>query len=975
MHKRSFFPKHRSLSLACAMAAGTTLPTLTYAQDDDAMRDEKVLREEVVVTGSRLNRTGFDTPTPVTVIGEEEINAEAAPSIDAFVATLPSVQGSGNSSTSSGSLSAGGAGVADINLRALGSNRTLVLLDGQRNVTSRSTGQVDVNTMPQGLIKSVEVVTGGASAAYGSDAVGGVINFILDRDFTGFKTRADYSETSRGDAPNGRFGFTGGLDFADGRGHFIFDTEIFRSEGVHYESRDWNLDGYQAVNNPRAGEPGQPRFLVTNEVGIQAYAPGGIINLVNGNGPGNDPTGLVGTYFGLGGQPNQLAYGEVTGQWMIGGDWDQLLDSMRGTNSLAAEDNRDSYFGRVDFNVTQNITAFAQASYARYDGYSFYIRPTQQFNIAVDNAFLPESVRQQMIDNGVDSVRVRNAHADVPASGTVNERETFRYVVGAEGAFSAFGLEFDWDTYWQTGITETDERQQPTYKQANFRAAIDSIVDPDTGEIVCRDPESVSAGFTEDGPNFADLPCVPFNPLGVGVATQEGLDYVLGTPNRQQEIQQDVFAFNFRTNSIDGWAGPIALAFGGEWRNEQIDGDIDGCFGGPGGGCWKYGNYLATVGEYDVTEFYFEAGVPVFDGFDLNAAYRRTDYSTSGGVNTWKVGLTYSPIEDVTFRYTQSRDIRAPNLAELFDPGTGRTNNVPNPNAPGGSDEFLQQLTGSTEVGPEEADSFNIGVILQPRFAPGLSLSIDYYDIEIDGVIAALGAETVAENCFEQGIEDFCRRIEFASPNDRSDITLINLFRENLNSLTTQGIDLEASYTFDVASVFGGVPGTVTLRGLATHYIELVTDDGTNQFDLAGVHSAFSSGVPDWSYRITAMYALNDFTANATIRGLSDGVVRNEYIECQPGSCPESIAPNFTINDNSVAGAAYLDLYFAKTFGFGNSSTELFAQVRNLFDEDPEMVAFPRSQGSENRAGYLPTSRRFYDVLGRTFRLGARIVF
>ena len=967
MPRKSTMPKHRLLSLACAAAAGTTLPGPVYAQD---MQQEELV-EEIVVTGSRLSRTGFDTPTPVTVIGEEEINAEAAPSIDAFVATLPSVQGSGNSSTSSGSLSAGGAGVADMNLRALGSQRTLVLLDGQRNVPSRSTGQVDVNTMPQGLIKSVEVVTGGASAAYGSDAVGGVINFILDKDFTGFKTRADYGETSRGDAENGRVGFTGGFDFAGGRGHAIFDTEFFRSDGIHYESRDWNLNGFQAVNNPRRNEPGQPRFLVTDNVGIHAYAPGGIINLVNGNGPGNDPTGLVGTFFGIGGQPNQLAYGEVTGQWMIGGDWDRLLGSMRGTNSLAAEDNRDSYFGRVDFALNDSVSVFAQVSYASYNGYSFYIRPTQQFNVAVDNAFLPETVRQQMIDNGVSSVRVRNAHADIPASGTVNERETTRYVAGAEGAFESFGMDIDWDVYWQTGITETDERQQPTYKTANFRAAIDSIVDPATGEIVCRDPGSVSVGVG-DTRFFADPGCVPFNPLGIGVATQEGLDYVLGTPNRQQELQQDVLAFNFRTNSIEGWAGPIALAFGGEWRKEQIDGDVDGCFAG----CWKYGNYLVTEGDYDVTEFYLEAGVPLLETLDLNAAARRTDYSTSGGVNTWKIGLTYSPIEDVTIRYTQSRDIRAPNLAELFDPGTGRTNNVPNPNAAGGSDEFLQQLTGSTVVGPEEADSYNIGVVLQPRFIPGLSLSVDYYDIEIEGVIAALGAEAVAENCFEQGLEDFCRRIEFSDPATRTDITVINLFRENLNKQTTKGIDIEATYSFDMASLFGDMPGSVTLRALATNYLELITDDGNNQFDLAGVHSAFSSGVPDWSYRFTAMYALNDFTANATIRGLSDGVVRNEYIECQPGSCPESIAPNFTINDNSVNGAAYLDLYFAKTFSFGNNTqAEFFGQVRNVLDEDPELVPFPRSQGSENRAGYLPTSRRFYDVLGRTFRLGARIVF
>lgn len=935
-------------TLACAVAA-THLALSSAASAQSTA--ENTMIEQVVVTGSRLARSGFDAPTPVTLIGEDEIAAEAPASIDAFVSTLPSVQGSTTSSSSAGALSSGNAGIAALNLRALGFERTLVLLDGKRNVASSDNGAVDSNTMPQGLIKGVEIVTGGASAAYGSDAVGGIINYILDTDFTGVKANVDYGETSRGDAPSQRFSFTAGSGFADGRGHALFNTEIFRSDGIHYASRDWNLTGLQGIDNPRRGEPGQPDFLVGRDIGIAAYTPGGLVQRVSG--PGAASSDLPGTYFGIGGAPNQLVFGDVGGQWMQGGDWEYTLSSMRGTHSLAAEDNRDSYFGRLEFELLPNLSVFAQASYAEYEGLSYYIRPTQAFTVQQDNAFLPESVRQQMIADEVTSLTVRQAHADVPASGTTNGRETTRWVFGADGFFNLFGQDIEWDAYWQTGITKTNELQQPTYNTANFRGALDSIVDPVSGEIRCRN--------LERDPN-----CVPFNALGVGVASAEGLDYVLGNPQRRRRLQQDVLAFNFRTSAIEGWAGPIALAIGGEYRKEQIEGSVEDRFRSG----WKYGNYRVTDGDYDVIEGYVEVGVPLFTGMDLNAAARHTDYSTSGGVSTWKVGLTYSPIPDITLRATQSRDIRAPNLAELFDPGTARTNNVVNPNAPGsGSDEFIQQLSGSTSVGPEEADSFGVGVVLQPRFMPGFSAAIDFYDIEIDGVIAFLNAEQVSQLCFFEGVERFCDRIQFAGP-DRSDITQINLFRENLTSLKSRGLDLEASYVFDLADLSPNLPGSVRLRALATHYIRNIRDDGQNAINDAGRNTG---DTPDWVYRLTAMYTTSDWTVNATVRGVSSGVVDNAYIECQIGSCPESRAPFFTINDNKVNGATYMDLYVSKNVSIGRGEAEFFGQVRNLFDSDPELMPFPQFRGSENRPGYLPTNRSLYDVLGRTFRVGVRM--
>ncbi len=206
--------------------------------------------------------------------------------------------------------------------------------------------------------------------------------------------------------------------------------------------------------------------------------------------------------------------------------------------------------------------------------------------------------------------------------------------------------------------------------------------------------------------------CVPLNRFGVGVASQEALDYVLGTPLRTQKFQQDVAALNFTTNAFEGWAGPIGIAFGIEHRKEEVSGVVDPQFESG----WKYGNYRVTTGDYNVSEAYVEAEVPIMKALNFNTAFRYTDYSTSGGVNTWKLGFTYQLIEDVMFRASKSRDIRAPNLSELYDAGTARTNNVV---INGQSVSFVQNLQGSQSVKPEEADTWGAGVVLTPRFVPG----------------------------------------------------------------------------------------------------------------------------------------------------------------------------------------------------------------------------------------------------------------
>jgi len=930
----------RRLMLATASLATLAAFAQAAHAEEAAKADEKAtVVEEIMVTGSRVARDGYNAPTPMNVLGAEEIKAAAPANIAAFVNTLPSVAGSATAANSSGGLSNGAAGISAINLRALGTGRTLVLLDGQRSVVSASTGQVDTNTFPQSLIARVEVVTGGASSVYGSDAIGGVVNFILDKDYTGVKLSAEYGETTYGDNPSRKYNFTYGGRFADDRGHVLFSAERVREDGIHYKSRDWNQSGDFAIRNPDTSA-GAPFYIVSKNVGISAYTPGGLIT----GGP------LKGTYFGVGGSVNQLAYGTVSGQWMVGGDWRYTSSGENGTNSLAPDEDRDSLFGRVSYDINDHLQVFAQGSYAKYKGLSYYISPTQTgIVITADNAFLPSSIKAQMAALNLKSFTMGTSNIDMPASGSANERETERYVAGAKGDFDLFSHNIKWDGYYQHGVTDTVEQETPTWNNTRLALATDAVVGPG-GQIVCRS--------TLTSPTNG---CVPLNRFGVGVASAAALNYVLGTPYRDQEFKQDVAAINFRVNDVPGWAGPISVAFGGEYRKEQMDGFVPTQYQASG---WKYGNYKVTKGEYNVSEAYVEVLVPVLKGLDFNGAARYTDYSTSGGVTTWKAGVTYSPISDITFRATKSRDIRAANMSELYDSGTARSNSV---SINGVSTAFVQNLQGNPSVQPEVADGYGVGVVVKPRFLPGFAASVDYYDIQVAGVISFVTAQQVADYCYLNKVQSYCNNLVFSN----GVLNTINLYYANLNKMSAKGLDVEASYRTDLEALNPVLKGQLTLHAQATHYIENITDDGVTHIDLAGSNA---NSTPDWLYRLTATYKLDPWIIDLTARGLSDGVISNAYTQCA-SNCPASTSPYFTINDNHLDGALYFDLSVNYGFKAAGASGEAYVSIKNLFNKDPVLVTNPANLGAENTVGYLQTNRLLYDVMGRVVRMGVRLSF
>lgn len=932
----------RTLPLASTAAMAIALLWTAPAIAQDTANEQAEAAAEITVTGTRIQRDGYKAPTPLTVLNNEDIEASAPANVADYVNDIPSLVGSVTPANSNLNISAGTAGVNALNLRALGTARTLVLIDGQRSVGSTMSGLVDVNTFPQGLIKSVEIVTGGASAAYGSDAVSGVVNFILDKDYSGLKGAVEYGVTSRGDAPNYRASLTAGTSFADGRGHVLLNGEISVKEGLHGVPREWNNKGWYMINNPAyAAGNGQPERLVVSGAGLSQATPGGIIH----------NTALRGTVFGAGGAVSQFVYGTVRDPWMIGGDWQST--QVNGFQSLDPEEDRKSLFGRVSYQISDAINVFVQGSYAKSENLGWLGVQLNQANVTIrsDNAFIPTAVRNQLTAAGITQFTLGTTNADLPIRKNDTERELQRYVAGINGTLGLFGGTARWDAYYQKGISRTREMARDITNNARLALAQDAVFAPagnaagiPAGTIVCRS--------TLTSPTNG---CVPLNRMGIGVASQAALDYVLGNPFRRQRFEQDVFAANLSFDAFALPAGPVSVALGGEHRREKVTGEVlDEYRTG-----WFVGNFLPSFGSYNVTEGYVELLVPVAEGLDVNGAVRGTDYSTSGYVTTWKAGVTYEPIPDIRLRATRSRDIRAPNLGELFTAGSTRINVLLDPTQNNASVQFAGTTRGNPLLKPEKADQWGVGLVLQPGFLPGFAASVDYYDIKIDGAIGTVAAQTIVERCAE-GVQEFCTAV-VRGPNAFGNNLQVFESPFNFAQQHAKGIDFETSYRTAVGS------GNLTLRALATRYIENYFDNGIDApTDTVGQNAP--GGTPKWLYRVQGTYANNGLNFTLIGRGVSAGVYDNSFVECTTG-CPASTVTNRTINDNSIKGAFYVDASLSQDFKVSGRELQVFVAISNLLDKDPPVVA-PGPAGS---AYATPaTNQSIYDLLGRTFRIGAR---
>jgi len=905
--------------------------------------------DEVIVTGSRIIRYGYEAPTPLTVIGPAALAQTALPNVADTLNTLPVFSGSLTPAQGAGTPSFNNGGISALDLRDLGENRTLILLDGQRTVPVLATGIVDVNNIPQQLVARVDVVTGGAAAVYGSDAVSGVVNFVLDREFTGVKGEVSGGLTTYGDDPSHKISLAGGFGFAGERGHVLLSGEWVNKYGIvnGNGSRKWARSTTNRITNPNyTPTNGEPEFITRDNVFLSQATHGGLIT----SGP------LKGIAFGPGGTPYIFNYGITTPNdlFMSGGDY--LSTRTDDAYSLDPAENRQNLFLRVSYNISDRTNVFFQTSWGASNIYALafpHYEAGAGPTVLSGNPFIPASVQAQMTALGVTSFRLGTMNYDMPFVSVGTDRVVNRYVAGISGKFDAADTTWSWNAYAQMGQTRSSFNTFNVEHRTKYAMALDAVRDPNTGATVCRS----SLMQPNNG-------CIPWNPMGTGVNTDTARNYILGTAHSNQATGQDVYAAFMAGEPFSSWAGPVSLALSAEYRKESakvVSGPIEQA------GLWRSGNHQLLDASNHVTEAAIETVIPLAkdvalaDSWDITAAFRATHYQVSGYVSTWKIGTTYAPIPDLRIRATRSRDIRAPNISELYQEQNFGLGTILDPFT-NTSPTVDRRQAGSLTLRPEKADTTDVGVILQPALVPGFSVSADYWSINLKDAITSINASTTVMLCY-QGRPEFCSNII------RTNGVITQVVQGNFNfaTQTVRGFDFEASYSVGADALIDDWAGDIAVHVNATRYIKNYLDDGLSApNDTAGTYA----GTPDWVLNASLTYAYDRLTTGLTVRAFSAGVQDNDFIACTSG-CPTSTVLNPTFDTLKVAGGLYFDASFAYRFEFqGVSDVQAFFNVRNILNSDPALT--PRRGGADFSYIYSRSQGGRWDRLGRVFRAGLR---
>jgi iron complex outermembrane receptor protein len=945
---------------AAALLAAMPIAGASTAQAADAAPQAAQAPgvEEIVVTGSRIVRDGYEAPTPVSVLGAQELANMAPTSISEAINRLPAFARSTQLTNSSPNDVT--AGVTNLNLRGLQPVRTLVLLDGKRVVGGTLVGfnnngsAVDTSVMPDALISRVDVVTGGASAVYGSDALAGVVNFVLDKKFTGIKGSVQTGITTRGDDEQYAITLTTGVPFANDRGHFLFSAEQHFQAGIAHQNRPWSNTAYSLITNPgyvvaNGVGNGQPQYTAVFNAGLATATRGGLIT----SGP------LKGTMFLAGGAPATFNYGSiVAGNVMSGGDYQ--ISRIDHDSSPDFRQNRQNVFTRMSYDLADNVNAYFELGWANTKsrviaGVPFF--HLGNVTVKADNAFIPATVKARLTALGLTQFSLGTTNGDEPFYAALNVRTFRRYVAGFEGKADVFDTAWTWDASYSRSTTHVSTRTPSDEITANYNRASDAVVDPNTGQIVCR----VITG------DVYGRPCVPYNVMGIGVNTKAALDYISSTAYSWIALAQDVFEVNATGEPFSTWAGPVSLALNATHRYESADSDstpIDQARG------FFASNYTASHGRYSVNEGALETVIPLAKdaawakSFDVTGAVRFTSYSTSGYVTTWKVGGSWKPIDDITFRATQSRDIRAPNLGDLFSAGRSGTGTV---TENGRTSVIVTRLGGNPNLLPEKADTTGLGVVLQPTFFPGFGASVDYYNIKINGAIVALAAQDYVNQCLS-GNTALC---SFIQRDSAGVINFVAVQAANFQVQQAKGIDFEASYHINLDEISPSLNGNLTIRGMANYVNSLrtvglgvITEGAGVTADSAGIGTA-GLFAPKWKYMVSLNYGIDAFSSAITMRGTGAGVYNNAFISCTSG-CPTATALAPTIGiPNKTPGQKLFDLNLS--YKLFENSTEVYFVAQNVFDTWPPLIA-----ASVNNGYYAGQGNSEFDRIGRVFRAGIR---
>jgi iron complex outermembrane recepter protein len=878
--------------------------------------------EDIVVTGSRTVSNGNNSPTPLTVVSTDNLLKSQPSNIADALNNLPIFSGSRSQTSqaiATGPNGGGNGAANELNLRNMGANRTLVLMDGQRVPTATFSGVVDVDLMPEMLIKRVDMVTGGVSAVYGSDAVTGVVNFVTDKTFTGLKLEAQQGISTYGDDPSYKVGIAYGTYFAGGRGHFEASFTRYDDRGITSSV----ARGYIPASLGGSGTAASPYYVNPNGR-LSNYSFGGLIT----SGP------LAGQSFNQNGVLSSTNPGAYT---------DQGLKSPLDNNQI---------FARVDYDLSDNIKFHAQgvAEFKTNDEYNTNSELTG-VSISATNPYLSSAIQAELAAAGTSSFTMNKVLTDLPLLINHTNEHQFYLNTGIDG--KSGGL--DWGIDVDLGHTVVNDTMYNDINQQKLAAALDATTNA-AGQIVCASA-AVNPG------------CVPLDIFGPTASSQAALKYITDTVN--ERITTNLYDVNAHIGGspFSTWAGPVKVALSGEWRHTTLaivadDTGYANCTDLTSN-CTSTTkleqNAWASLNEVSetVSEVAGEVTVPLLKdsvlgrSLDVNGAARYTDYNVSGKYWTWKGGFNWRVINAITFRGTVSRDIRAPTLYDLFQPATtvplgredlltGQTQTVPSINL------------GNSSLKAEVGHTATLGVVVKPEFVRGFSFSVDYFHMTVDNAILNIQGwnNYLQDACYKSGgSSSYCalqvRPDGYTDTAASNTVTTWYAEAMNIAQVETMGADIETNYQTRIK----GHP--VAFRLFASYQPHIYyRQPGVQTIDMGDAAGITTNASPSW--RLTG--TIDGEVAENVALELRERWRNSMRMQGDPTLYFTSRLPSIGYTDVNLT--AYLDKDHKKEF---------FLNVTNLFNAMPPLYTTSTSPGQSYALGD--------DPIGRYFTVGLRAKF
>ncbi len=983
-----------SASIFAMAATVFAAPAMAQNQEEDAapsQLESASFQDDgaIVVTGTRIRNTPqYTQPNPVISIGRDDVQSAGVTNLTDFLAENPALSGSTTANDTSGTNAGiGQVGLNLLNLRNLGTQRTLVLVDGRRHVASTpGSASIDINTIPIELIERVDIVTG-AAAIYGADAVTGVVNFVLRRNFEGLSIRGQSGISQRGDAANQLLALTAGTNFGGGRGNVAVSLEYSRESALGRGTRRFltqnGLCGFYRNQADFPDDPNVPDLVPECDV---RYFDSNAVSAIDVD------LDTVPDYFGE---------GQVWDEGRFIGDIFQVGGSGTPVSTYSGDvlPQVERYAANLLFNydITDSVNFYAQAKYVRIVSETEN-QPSFDFFLVIpsDNAFISPTLRQAIDDVGVPAFGLLitgRDNFDLGRRGETATRQTYRGVVGVR-ADLAENLRFDVSYVYG----RTDNRTFQTNYRFNdrFYAAIDAI--EVNGQIVCRSNvqpvgnsnQQFNFDFNDPGTALglsftpgANSGCVPFNPFvdNAAAGNQAAINWITTSANDRSRLEQHV-----ATAVLDGnlgnarlWGGPIGFALGAEYRKESSSNQPD-----PIGINYPvFGNQLfPTVGSFDVKEVFGELQIPIvsdrpfFNDLIVNGAVRYSDYSTVGSTFTWQVGAIWAPVRDIRFRGTYTQAVRAPNIAELFGPQSQSFGSFADPcspsrindgtdSRPGNCAAILSELgltpaqqaaftgalsatvpglvSGNPNLQEETSKTLTAGVVLQPRFIPGLTLSADYYDVRIGDAVSTPSGQILANLCVDQPRPNpFCDAIDRRPGGDPLAPGVISGFRtlpQNVAEFRTSGIDFAANYRVRTDSI-----GTFDFRlrgNRLLRYERLPVIGGVV------VNERNTVDIPNWTVNFNTTWSLDNVALTWRVNYFSPTL---RYSRQTFAAQPDYVEERYAKFDARFTHDVQMNFMASDRFNF-------YLGVNNLFNQEPDIGA-----------SFYPVS-----AVGRYFYGGVRV--